>query len=106
MPWRAASPIFSCMDPRFKSAAAPDAAASRRARAPARGAPALPGAARERRHRLAGIEQATRIEGALHREERLQLVGAELQAHLVDLLDADPMLAGNGAAHLDAFLHD
>ena len=59
--------------------------------------------ARERGDRLAWIEQALRIEGALDGMENLQFGGAELHAHLVDLFHAHAVLAGDGAADLDAF---
>ena len=64
------------------------------------------GAALERRHRLAGIEDAVGIEGALHVVEGGELGRAELHAHLPQLLDAHAVLAGDRAAHLDAKLED
>src|SRR5690349_9757991 len=64
------------------------------------------GAALERRHRLAGIEDAVGIERRLHSVERGELRSAELHAHLLELLDADAVLAGDRAAHLDAELED
>src|SRR5512141_18860 len=63
-------------------------------------------AAVERRYALAGIEQRLRIERGLHSEEALELAGAELHAHLRQLLDADAVLAGDRAADLDAELQD
>ena len=60
------------------------------------------GAPVQRRDVLRRVEQPGGIEGALHPAERLQLRGRELHAHLVDLLDADAVLAGDGAADLDA----
>ena len=64
------------------------------------------GAARQGRHRLAGVEQATGIEGRLDGVELGQFEGIELHAHLVDLLDADAVLASNGAADLHAQFED
>src|SRR5882724_1820161 len=62
------------------------------------------GAAVQRRDVLAGMEQALGIEGALDALEALDLGRAELHAHLVDLLHAHAVLAGDGAPDLDAFL--
>ena len=64
------------------------------------------GAAVQRRHGLAGIEQAGRIERGLDGMELGQFRAAELHAHLVDLLDADAVLAGDGAADFHAQLQD
>src|SRR6185312_16220094 len=64
------------------------------------------GAAPERGHRLAGIEDAGRVEGALHGVEGFDLGRAELHAHLAQLLDAHAVLAGDRAAHLHAALED
>ena len=50
------------------------------------------------RHCLAGVQQSLRIEGLLQCEEGFQFSAAELQTHLVQLLDADAMFAGHGAA--------
>src|SRR4051812_12893684 len=58
----------------------------------------------ERRHSLAGVEDAVRIEGALHVVEGGDLGRAELNAHLPQLLDAHAMLAGDRAADFDAQL--
>ena len=63
---------------------------------------AVLGAARERRHRLAGFSSRAGRR-ALHRVEQLELGPAELHAHLVDFLHPDAVLAGDGAAHLDTF---
>src|SRR5579872_4378421 len=49
--------------------------------------------------RLAWIEQAERIEGRLDGVKGVHLGRGELDAHLVDLLAADPVLAGDGSAH-------
>src|SRR5689334_12438807 len=57
-------------------------------------------------NRLAGIEQPVRIECLLHRKEHCTLLRRELHAHGVDLLDANTMLAGDGAAQLHAQLED
>src|SRR5437868_15273701 len=64
------------------------------------------GAAVERGHRLAGIEDAGRIECALHVVEGGDLRRPELHAHLPQLLHADAVLARDRAAHLDAELED
>ena len=64
--------------------------------------PAHLGAAVKRWHRLAGIEQPLGIEGALDRVKALQLQRCELHAHLIDLFDADAVLAGDRPASLDA----
>src|SRR5450830_2169887 len=56
------------------------------------------GAAVERRDRLVRVEQAVRIEGALHRVKGFELAARKLHAHRIDLLDADPVFAGDGAA--------
>ena len=86
----------------LKSAAARDAAACRRARACGR----IPRSA-QRRHGLARIEQAVRHRTRASRAWKARSSsGAELHAHLVDLLDADAVLAGDGAADLDAQLQD
>src|SRR5260370_822175 len=61
------------------------------------------GAGVQGRDVLPGIEQARGIEGGLHALEALDLRSRELHAHLVDLLDAHAVLAGDGAADLDAF---
>ena len=64
------------------------------------------GAAMQGRDVLAGVEQAARVEGRLDRMEQRQLVGVELRAHLIDLLAADAVLAGDAAAHLHAQLEN
>jgi hypothetical protein len=61
-------------------------------------------AAVERGHHLAGIQQPVLVERVLDGAESLELARAELDAHLVDLLDADSVLAGDGAADLEAQL--
>src|SRR3989344_2741913 len=60
------------------------------------------GAAMQGRDVLARVEQAARVEGRLDRMEQRQLVGVELRAHLIDLLAADAVFAGDAAAHLHA----
>src|SRR4030066_1914339 len=60
------------------------------------------GAAVQGRYRLAGIEQAVRIECRLDGMELREFGRIELHAHLVDLLHAHAVLAGDGAADLDA----
>ena len=63
-------------------------------------------AAVQRRHGLAGVEQALRVEGPLEGVELLEFRGAELLAHGVDFFHADAVLAGDGAACLDAAPQD
>src|SRR5690348_355331 len=63
-------------------------------------------AARQRRDRLAGIQEPGRVERRLHGEERGALGGRELHAHGVELLDPDPVLAGDGTAESHAELED
>src|SRR4051812_39606981 len=65
---------------------------------------AVLGAAREAGYGLARIEPSLRVEGVLDRAESVELLGAELHAHLVDFFHADAMLAGDRAAHGDALL--
>src|SRR6185369_17944142 len=65
---------------------------------------AVLGAAHERRDDLAGVEPAAGIERALDRFHLRALGGRELHAHRRQLLDADAVLAGDGAAHRDAEL--
>src|SRR5260370_40167054 len=64
------------------------------------------GAALERGDRLPRIEHARGIERPLHVVEGAELGRAELHAHLAQLLDADAVLARDGAADLDAQLED
>ena len=56
------------------------------------------GAAMQCRDGLAGIEQTVRIECGFDGVELGQLRSAELDAHRVDLFDADAVFAGDGAA--------
>jgi hypothetical protein len=60
------------------------------------------GAAVQFGHGLAGVEQGVGIERGLHVVEARQFRGGELGAHLPDFLQADAVLAGDGAADLDA----
>ncbi|MNF32012.1 hypothetical protein D3C84_127870 [compost metagenome] len=60
------------------------------------------GAAVQGRDVLAGVEQAAGVEGCLDCMEHSQLVAVELGAHLVDLLAAHAVLAGDTAADLHA----
>ena len=72
------------------------------------------GAAVQRRDHLARIEQARAVERTLDATHLLQLGGAELHAHRIELLDADTVLAalddlleradadGTGQLRLDA----
>ena len=46
------------------------------------------------------------VEYLFYRMEGLKFIGAELYAHLVDLLDAHAVFAGDGAADLDAQFQD
>src|SRR5574337_1160572 len=59
-----------------------------------------------RREDLPGVEQPAGIKDPLHLAHGLQVVAGELQRHVVPLLQADTMLAGEAAAHLDAGLDD
>ena len=59
------------------------------------------GTAVQRRHGLARVQQSLGIEGGFYRVELLQFWRIKLHAHLVDLLHADAMFTGDGAAHLD-----
>src|SRR5690554_1718739 len=67
---------------------------------------AVLGAAVERGDGLARIEQTVRVERRLDAEEGVQRRAIELLAHLVDLLHADAMLAGDRAAERDRQLQD
>ena len=60
------------------------------------------GAAVQRGHALAGVEQVVRVEGGLDGVELGEFSRLKLHAHLVDLLHAHAVLAGDGAADLDA----
>src|SRR5262249_1496527 len=59
-------------------------------------------ASRRRREDLARIGAPVRIEGAAYPPHELQIVGTERETELLDLLDADAVLAGDAAAELDA----
>src|SRR5215472_17877965 len=63
-------------------------------------------ATRQRRDRLAGIQEPRRVERRFDGEERGALGGRELYAHGIELLDADAVLAGDGAAESHAQLED
>src|SRR4051812_26310558 len=63
-------------------------------------------AALERRHSLAGVEDAVGVERALHVMECGDLRRAKLHAHLAKLLDAHAVLARDGDADFDAALED
>src|SRR5688572_1420082 len=67
---------------------------------------AVIGAASERGHGLAWIEQAGGIEGALHGMEGFEFCRAELRTHRPELFDADAMLAGHCPADGDTGLED
>ena len=67
---------------------------------------AVLGAAVQRRDHLAGIQQFLGVEGALERQHLLAFGRSELHAHRRQLLDADAVLAGDGAAERDAGLED
>src|SRR5690606_27853179 len=68
--------------------------------------PAVLGTARERRHALLRIQETVWVKGTLEGAEEIQLGAGELHAHLIDLLYAHAMLAGNGPAHLYTELQD
>ena len=65
---------------------------------------AVLGAAMQRRHRLAGIEQVLGVEGVLDFMELTEFVGAELHAHLIQFFDTDTVLTGDGASRIEAQL--
>src|SRR5690349_16635608 len=60
--------------------------------------PAILGASMQRRDVLAGVQQSVLVERMLEREEHADFPRAELDAHLVDLLDAHAVFARDGAA--------
>ena len=60
------------------------------------------GAAMQGREHLAGIEQALRVERAFDPLLLVQVDLGEHRRHQVALLDADPVLARQNAADLDA----
>src|SRR5687767_13601691 len=64
------------------------------------------GAAIERRHCLARVEEPVLVERALHRVESLELGRPELKAHVVHFLDSDAVLAGDRAPDADRELED
>src|SRR5437660_12802273 len=64
------------------------------------------GAAVQRGHALAGVEQRVRIEGRFDREKALELAGTELDAHPGQLFDTYAVLAGDRASDFDAKLED
>src|SRR4029450_417386 len=64
------------------------------------------GAAMESGDALAGIEQGVRVESGLDCKEALELAGAELHAHLGELLAAHAGPAGSRDADFDAKLED
>src|SRR5262249_6435692 len=64
------------------------------------------GAAVQRREDLARVEQRIGVEHALHPLLLGQIRLVEHCRHEIALLDADPMLAGEHAAYLDAKLQD
>src|SRR3954467_15410334 len=64
------------------------------------------GTALQRRHGFAGIEQAMFVKCCFDGMKSLELASVELYAHLVDLFEAHPMLAGDRAAHFDAEFQD
>ncbi len=64
------------------------------------------GATRQRRYRLAGIQDPQWIETLAQRVKLVTFRIAELNAHFPELLHANPMFAGNRAAVMDAQLQD
>src|SRR6185312_6620960 len=64
------------------------------------------GAAMEFREDLAGIEQPVRVEGTFEALLMVEIDLVEHRWHQVALLDADAVLAGEHAAHLDAEAQD
>ena len=67
---------------------------------------AIVATARQRRHRLAGIQKSERIKCLFDGVKHLNLGGAELFAHGSKLLHAATVLAGHCAAHRHAQLED
>mmetsp|Transcript_29715 Transcript_29715/g.46395 ORF Transcript_29715/g.46395 Transcript_29715/m.46395 type:complete len:222 (+) Transcript_29715:279-944(+) len=67
---------------------------------------AVLGAAVQRRDLLAGVEGAGGVEGGLELQHLRALLGAELHAHGVQLLDTHAVLARHGAAEGHAALQD
>src|SRR5512143_3123640 len=67
---------------------------------------AVLGAAVQRGDHLARVQRARRVEGRLDALHQRTLLLAELHAHRTELLDADAVLAGDGAAERDAQLQD
>jgi hypothetical protein len=63
--------------------------------------PAHFGAAIQRRHRLAGIQQAARVEGMLDRVEPLELADANW-THIPPIFESNAVLAGDRAADFDS----
>ena len=53
-------------------------------------------------HRLAGIEQALRVEDLFHCMKLFELGALKLNAHLIDFLDPDSMLTRNRTTDRDA----
>ena len=58
------------------------------------------------REHLARVAQARGIEGAADQLHGVQVVGVEHFRHVAGLVDTDPVLAGNGAALLEAGVED
>ena len=65
---------------------------------------AVLGTAVQCRYCLAGVEQILGVEGVLDLMELDKFVRGKLRAHLIQLLDADTVLTGDGAAHLQTQL--
>src|ERR1039458_4284712 len=55
---------------------------------------------------LAGVGDAQRVERGAQAHHAVDLVRVEHHGQIVELLDADAVLAGDGAAHLNAQLQD
>src|ERR1039457_6433472 len=58
------------------------------------------------REDLAGVREVLRVEGPLHLHLGLDVLLGDSEPHGVHLLDADPVLAADRPAHLDAELED
>src|SRR5207253_10186789 len=79
----------------------PSAVRPRPRYSPRRGELELAAAAR-RGEDLARVGEAVRIEGGLEAAHRVEIRGIELQREVAVLLHADPVLAGDRSAGLDA----
>ena len=61
-------------------------------------------ATRQRGNGLTRIQQAFLIETTAYPEKLLPFIVGELDTHLADLLDSDPVFSGYGSTHFNAKL--